>query len=801
MGQGQSIDLAPQNPNPWQMKQGGALKKFLPKHQAVGQTGHEFYINGKKNIIKDRYQGFRGDEWVTFTQPISVLDDDGNTDEMTEMKVSDFDKLTKNGTLDVGYMDNLLDANAYTDINNLTTWNQDRSVTDIGRGIKYNTLNYSTDEAKSNIKKEVAPQFKPGYEYKVGNKTYRVIDANVYSQYGTDNGNRRAVRVSQINDPDQNISSYLDTKGGSELIYLKDFNNIVKSQPIPPKKVKSEAELKTAADLSAKTDAIATKVQKEAAETIARRTGKTTPDAATTTVPKTKTTAVPVTTTTPAKTATPGKTLIIPKSVSKPKSDTIYTDDVFKQGGSLTKYQTGTVVKTEVSKSTKNSKTTYSDGTIVIKDPQGTIISTTPGTSNTTTTTAQTDIEKAVRLLAESKGLDPDEIWKNYQAGPTNTNTNRGYSGYPVKIKGKTWDPATGNRTGKIKINPAYGGYNMYNGADGNNSYSSGFMPNAVEIQAMQDQANAKGYNITPTWDKTPLFGRKRLTIEMRTNPNTGQKTPVITNAPDWHPPIAAPASTGPTPNTQTITPQGPTIINTDGIPLNEPMTVPEGWDTSYTAPENTFTEAAASVAGLKRQGGALNRFLPKHQLTGSTDSEEGDLIGKLKYKEKRPMKVNPFAADYMMADMGVAESALNKINDFKLKDQLAYSQEAGQQYDSVGKDMGDYVPTGQYDGGFRPNEMIPTFDTGYEPGNAAGDYGNYSKQGGPISPYPYPSQIPFMQGNGNSRDMSMYSGWSQRPVMAYGGGYQQNMDDAMYLDEDEINQIMAMGGQIEYLD
>jgi hypothetical protein len=45
-----------------------------------------------------------------------------------------------------------------------------------------------------------------------------------------------------------------------------------------------------------------------------------------------------------------------------------------------------------------------------------------------------------------------------------------------------------------------------------------------------------------------------------------------------------------------------------------------------------------------------------------------------------------------------------------------------------------------------------------------------------------------------------MYSGWSQRPVMQYGGGYQQDMDE-MYLDEDEINQILAMGGQIEYLD
>ena len=123
-----------------------------------------------------------------------------------------------------------------------------------------------------------------------------------------------------------------------------------------------------------------------------------------------------------------------------------------------------------------------------------------------------------------------------------------------------------------------------------------------------------------------------------------------------------------------------------------------------------------------------------------------------------------------MMAGMGVAESALNRMNNSRFRKQRDNSLEANQQYDSVGKDMGDYVPDGQQYGAFRPNEMTPTFDTGYEPGNAAGDYGNYSKQGGPISPYSYPSQIPFMQGNGNSRNMSMYSGWSQRPVMAYGG-------------------------------
>ena len=171
-----------------------------------------------------------------------------------------------------------------------------------------------------------------------------------------------------------------------------------------------------------------------------------------------------------------------------------------------------------------------------------------------------------------------------------------------------------------------------------------------------------------------------------------------------------------------------------------------------------------------------------------------GELIGKTIIKEKNPMNVNPY---YMMAGMGVAESALNRMNDSRLLAQDADSRVSHNQFGQAEiKDMGDYGPNF---GEFRPNETF-TFDSGYEPGNAAGDYGNYSKHGGPISPYPYPSQIPFMQGNGNSRDMSMYSGWSQRPVMAYGGGYQQDMNE-MYLDEDEINQIMAMGGQIEYLD
>jgi hypothetical protein len=197
----------------------------ITKYQKAGEVGHSFYINGKSNKISNRYKGFFGDEWVVFEKPVNVLDEDGNSDQMTEMKLSDWNKLSSKGMLQVGYQDNAIAPNAYTSIDNLTAWNQDRSVTDIGRGVKYNTLAYSaTQPTISKLKSN--PQYQPGYQYKVGNRTYEVVDAQVYSPYGTEGGNRRAVRVKQINDPDQNIGSFVDTKFGETLVPLKEFNRL-----------------------------------------------------------------------------------------------------------------------------------------------------------------------------------------------------------------------------------------------------------------------------------------------------------------------------------------------------------------------------------------------------------------------------------------------------------------------------------------------------------------------------------------------------------------------------------------------
>ena len=220
------------------MKYGGTFAKYVdgggkkpaPKNPAQGQVGHTFYINNSQNKIKERYNGFFGDEWVKFEKPIKVLDEDGNWDTVTELMVEDWNKLTSKGSLGVGYNDNAITPNRYTDINSLGAWGQDRSVTDIGRGVKYSTLNYST-APNTNVKYDAygvnqaaVPEYlKPGKTFKVGNKTYKVVDSNVYSSYGTFDGKRNAVRVQQIIDPDQNAGAYVDTKFGSTLMSIDDI--------------------------------------------------------------------------------------------------------------------------------------------------------------------------------------------------------------------------------------------------------------------------------------------------------------------------------------------------------------------------------------------------------------------------------------------------------------------------------------------------------------------------------------------------------------------------------------------------
>lgn len=201
-----------------QMMQYGGLRKY----QKAGTVGDKFFINGQQNGITSRYKGFFGDEWVKLANPIVMTDQWGNKEYMTEMTTDDFNKLVMNGKLDMAYEDNAIAPSHYTDVDNLGWWNQDRSIVKVGRGAKLNTLNFSLDGAQPQQQKPAHLQ--PGFEFTKGNKRYRVLNSDVYSPYGTENGDRRAVNVQQISDPDHNVGSFFDTKLGQELIPLSEFN-------------------------------------------------------------------------------------------------------------------------------------------------------------------------------------------------------------------------------------------------------------------------------------------------------------------------------------------------------------------------------------------------------------------------------------------------------------------------------------------------------------------------------------------------------------------------------------------------
>jgi hypothetical protein len=230
-----------------------------------------FYINGNPNLITQKYQGFFGDEWVKFKTPITVTNEYGNPDVMTEMRKTDYDKLVKDKSLKMGHKDNAFSPRGYTDINNLDWWNQHRLYTNIGRGVKYNALNYSTTpgSAKPKVKKEM----EPGYTFFHGNKKYKVVASDVYSPYGygsdanPDDTNREAVSVQQIEDPDQNFQSFFDTKFGKKLIPLEDYNKLIKEQTTTevPKKDEVDAKTRTADSIY---KAINTKKAKEDAKKI-----------------------------------------------------------------------------------------------------------------------------------------------------------------------------------------------------------------------------------------------------------------------------------------------------------------------------------------------------------------------------------------------------------------------------------------------------------------------------------------------------------------------------------------------------
>ena len=194
-------------------------KEPIISQPIVPKIGNSFYINNQPNQITEKYKGFYGDEWVVFKKPIKVLNADGNEDELTEMKLDDWNIMTQNGVLKAGHDLNVFSPDSYTDISNIGAWSQPSPLYN-NPGIKYNSLYYS--QSPITLPKEKNSILQPGYKYVYNNATYKVLEPNTYDRDGKD-----AVKVAQIKDPNRNIGSFFDTDFGTTTIpideYLKMF--------------------------------------------------------------------------------------------------------------------------------------------------------------------------------------------------------------------------------------------------------------------------------------------------------------------------------------------------------------------------------------------------------------------------------------------------------------------------------------------------------------------------------------------------------------------------------------------------
>jgi hypothetical protein len=466
-----------------------------------------------------------------------------------------------------------------------------------------------------------------------------------------------------------------------------------------------------------------------------------------------------------------------PATPAKPKYDTTGMAEynrLFGQkklGGSLSKYDGGGGVNLEKSNDTF---TTYNDGSIFNKktnswmrgaDPnwkpegvpsmkyEGDKEQPTEKTTGTTTTTTFGDItdpkEKAIKALAEAYGVDPNQTWEAFQNmttyGTMGAGTQQPY-GYGV--------------SSMVPYRYRHRGY-------GTIGLDRGYVPGVGDLAAMQEQANRMGYEFTGK-SRPTLFGGRKVVIKTRYNPNTGvvETKPVV--APD---------------NIQE--PQEP-VISSSGL---------------------IKREAEAGYA----YGGSLQKFLPKHQVMGETGLKFDNLdinipimdtihnIGE-KYqhgltsikdfnqerKQKRDERrgtdekavwktgPSPYAAENVLTTMAFASNLGRGKERRELEEDLANKMSSDYMFTAKNKDSGNYVVPGSLSGEFMSNQKTPTFDTGYQRGNAGrstyGKIGGQFDRGGSVA-YSDWSQTPVNGYYGiPTGEMTMYPHWTQAPVMQSGG-------------------------------
>ena len=471
-------------------------------------------------------------------------------------------------------------------------------------------------------------------------------------------------------------------------------------------------------------------------------------------------------------------------------------------------------------------------------------------TTSAATTGEMSPEEKAVRDFATAKGQNPDEVWQNYQMitssyGTMGAGTQQPY-GYGV--------------SGMVPYRYKHRGY-------GSIGWDRGYVPGVGDLAAMQEQANRMGYEFYGK-SRPTLFGGRKVVIKTHYNPATGKVENKPTVADETPAPVSSPA---PTWGVQPQTPS-PLLTDLDRYNLDKEKAIREGQAYEYEQKARMLSPIQSTIQPVEgnesspympiednrgfpivpsssikgtlgedvrgyptvtyNQGGALNRFLPKHQVLGETGFKFDNLdinvpimdtfhniktgltsINDFKQQradarrekrgtdEKAVWKTgpSPYAADTLLTGMSALTNIARGKERKALQEQMATGKLADNLFTSVEKKRGDYVPTGQEYGMFRPDQTIPIFDTGYDKGYANRPTYSYDR-GGSIA-YSDWSQTPVNGYYGVPQgEFSPYSSWSQSPVKMQSGGAM--MQDGVYdLSEDEINAIIQAGGQVEFLD
>lgn len=489
------------------------------------------------------------------------------------------------------------------------------------------------------------------------------------------------------------------------------------------------------------------------------------------------------------------------------------------------------------------------------------------GTTTPTATTGEMSAEeKAVKDFATAKGQNPDEVWQNYQT-ITSSSGNMGAG---------TQQPYGYGVSGMVPYRYKHRGY-------GPIGWDRGYVPGELDLRAMEEQAARMGYDFYGK-SRPTLFGGRKVVIKTHYNPATGkvENKPVIEESAEpatsnlgltdfqksnqnssqesgsYTNPYSTTPYSGPLPLTGE---RAGLSVPTYNIPQNYPGNQQDGYNIDNLLPLDESSPympiednrgfpigPPSSMRGTLGEdtkgyptvtynyGGALNRFLPKHQVMGETGFKFDNLdmnvpimdtfhniktgltsINDFKQQradarrekrgtdEKAVWKTGPsrYAADTVVTGMAALTNMARGKERRALEEKMAMGKMSDNLFTSVGMNQGDYVPTGQEYGMFRPDQTTPIFDSGYERGNAGrqsyGKIGGQFDRGGSTA-YSDWSQTPVNGYYGVPQgEFNPYSQWSQAPVMQSGGAM---MQDGVYdLTEDEINEIIQMGGQVEFLD